>query len=291
MQNVCIAPEADLRLGRYWELSGGQQQRVALARALVNRPTVLLLDEPLAALDRKLRRDMQIELQNLQHEVGITFVLVTHDQEEALSMSDTICIMRAGRIVQQGTPTALYDAPVSAWVADFVGKSNFLAGTVGAVTVATAEIVAPAGRSAAGWLGVGAALRPGERAVLAVRPELVRLAAAGAGPTRRRAGAEPDLPGRAHRISRAHARSGRSAGPGAARRPRRERASRRATRWRWAGRHGRPCARRRPGGKVAPTRRTKMSRSRNGKPISAPPSSTSSSATAAARSVAAISSA
>ena len=79
---------------RIWELSGGQQQRVALARALVNRPTVLLLDEPLAALDRKLRREMQIELQNLQHEVGITFVLVTHDQEEALSMSDTICIMR-----------------------------------------------------------------------------------------------------------------------------------------------------------------------------------------------------
>ena len=87
---------------RSWELSGGQQQRVALARALVNRPTVLLLDEPLAALDRKLRRDMQIELQTLQRDVGITFVLVTHDQEEALSMSDTICIMRDGRIVQMG---------------------------------------------------------------------------------------------------------------------------------------------------------------------------------------------
>ena len=90
-----------VRLGGYgarriWELSGGQQQRVALARALVNRPTVLLLDEPLAALDRKLRRDMQIELQNLQREVGITFVLVTHDQEEALSMSDTICVLRSG---------------------------------------------------------------------------------------------------------------------------------------------------------------------------------------------------
>ena len=86
---------------RIWELSGGQQQRVALARALINRPTVLLLDEPLAALDRKLRREMQIELQNLQRDVGITFVLVTHDQEEALSMSDTICIMREGRIVQR----------------------------------------------------------------------------------------------------------------------------------------------------------------------------------------------
>ena len=89
---------------RSWELSGGQQQRVALARALINRPKVLLLDEPLAALDRKLRRDMQIELQNLQRNVGITFVLVTHDQEEALSMSDRVCIMRDGRIVQTGTP-------------------------------------------------------------------------------------------------------------------------------------------------------------------------------------------
>ena len=96
---------------RTWELSGGQQQRVALARALINRPTVLLLDEPLAALDRKLRREMQIELQTLQREVGITFVLVTHDQEEALSMSDTICIMRDGRIVQTGSPAELYDAP------------------------------------------------------------------------------------------------------------------------------------------------------------------------------------
>ena len=89
---------------RAWELSGGQQQRVALARALINEPKVLLLDEPLAALDRKLRREMQIELQNLQRSLGITFVLVTHDQEEALSMSDRVCIMRDGRIVQTGTP-------------------------------------------------------------------------------------------------------------------------------------------------------------------------------------------
>src|SRR5205085_3950389 len=115
---------------RSYELSGGQQQRVALARALINRPTVLLLDEPLAALDRKLRRDMQIELQNLQREVGITFVLVTHDQEEALSMSDTIAIMRDGRIEQFGSPGALYDAPVNRYVADFIGESNFFAGEV-----------------------------------------------------------------------------------------------------------------------------------------------------------------
>ena len=88
-------------------MSGGQQQRVALARAMVNKPTVLLLDEPLAALDKKLRPDMQIELQNLQREIGITFVLVTHDQEEALSMTDFVCVMNEGRIVQLGTPEDL----------------------------------------------------------------------------------------------------------------------------------------------------------------------------------------
>ncbi len=113
---------------RTWELSGGEQQRVALARALINRPTVLLLDEPLAALDRKLRQEMQIELQTLQRDVGITFVLVTHDQEEALSMSDTICIMLDGRIVQTGGPRELYDEPVNHYVAGFVGKSNFFGG-------------------------------------------------------------------------------------------------------------------------------------------------------------------
>jgi ABC-type thiamine transport system ATPase subunit len=109
---------------RSYELSGGQQQRVALARALINRPAVLLLDEPLAALDRKLRRDMQIELQNLQRDVGITFLLVTHDQEEALSMSDRVCVMRDGRIVQTGSPRELYDRPVNRYVADFVGRAR-----------------------------------------------------------------------------------------------------------------------------------------------------------------------
>ena len=115
---------------RVWELSGGQQQRVALARALINRPTVLLLDEPLAALDRKLRQEMQLELQTLQRDVGITFVLVTHDQEEALSMSDTICVMLEGRIVQIGGPRELYDEPKNHYVAGFVGKSNFFNGVV-----------------------------------------------------------------------------------------------------------------------------------------------------------------
>ena len=131
---------------RSYELSGGQQQRVALARALINRPAVLLLDEPLAALDRKLRRDMQIELQTLQREVGITFLLVTHDQEEALSMSDRVSLMREGRIVQTGSPRELYDRPVSRYVADFVGKTNFFTG-------------------------------PSKTHVLSVRPEMIEIAA------------------------------------------------------------------------------------------------------------------
>ena len=125
---------------RVWEMSGGQQQRVALARAIINEPKVLLLDEPLAALDRKLRREMQIELQTLQRQLGITFVLVTHDQEEALSMSDRICIMRGGRIVQSGSPNALYDQPSSRYVADFVGKSNFIDGTLTAISTTDGQI-------------------------------------------------------------------------------------------------------------------------------------------------------
>ena len=111
-------------------MSGGQQQRVALARALVNRPTVLLLDEPLGALDLKLRKEMQLELKALQREVGITFVYVTHDQEEALTMSDVIVVMRDGRIQQQGGPAELYERPVNRFVADFIGTSNFLPGTI-----------------------------------------------------------------------------------------------------------------------------------------------------------------
>ncbi len=115
---------------RTWEMSGGQQQRVALARALVNHPTVLLLDEPLGALDLKLRKEMQLELKALQREVGITFVYVTHDQEEALTMSDVIVVMRDGKIQQQGDPTDLYERPVNRFVADFIGTSNPLKGRV-----------------------------------------------------------------------------------------------------------------------------------------------------------------
>ena len=135
---------------RIWELSGGQQQRVALARALINRPTVLLLDEPLAALDRKLRRDMQIELQTLQRDVGITFILVTHDQEEALSMSDRICIMREGRAVQSGSPRELYDRPINRYVADFVGsRISFQAGSLRSTAATSPSKASAAGCSPA----------------------------------------------------------------------------------------------------------------------------------------------
>ena len=111
-------------------LSGGQQQRVAIARALINKPKVLLLDEPLAALDLKLRKDMQNELKNIQHQTGITFIFVTHDQEEALSMSDTVVVMANGRIQQIGSPTDIYNEPINAFVADFIGESNILDGVM-----------------------------------------------------------------------------------------------------------------------------------------------------------------
>lgn len=111
-------------------LSGGQQQRVAIARALINDPKVLLLDEPLGALDLKLRKDMQNELKNIQHKTGITFIYVTHDQEEALSMSDTVVVMENGKIQQIGTPTDIYNEPVNAFVADFIGESNIVDGVM-----------------------------------------------------------------------------------------------------------------------------------------------------------------
>ncbi len=113
-------------------LSGGQQQRVAIARALINHPKVLLLDEPLGALDLKLRKDMQVELKNIQKETGITFIYVTHDQEEALSMSDTVVVMYDGVIQQIGTPTDIYNEPVNAYVADFIGESNIIDGVMNA---------------------------------------------------------------------------------------------------------------------------------------------------------------
>jgi len=119
-----------MEMRRTKQLSGGQQQRIALARALVNKPEVLLLDEPLGALDLKLRKEMQLELKNLQREVGITFIYVTHDQEEALTMSDRIAVMSKGKALQIGFPEEIYERPANKFVADFIGETNFLDGVV-----------------------------------------------------------------------------------------------------------------------------------------------------------------
>ncbi len=157
---------------RIWEFSGGQQQRVALARSLINKPKVLLLDEPLAALDRKLRREMQIELQNLQRNVGITFILVTHDQEEALSMSDRVCIMQDGEIVQIGSPLDLYDRPKNRYVADFVGKSNFFEGVVGQMNKEGVDIKLDCGVSVELIANANTNdYKVGDRVCISVRPE------------------------------------------------------------------------------------------------------------------------
>jgi spermidine/putrescine transport system ATP-binding protein len=179
-----------VRLGGYekrrtWELSGGQQQRVALARALVNRPTVLLLDEPLGALDLKLRKEMQLELKALQREVGITFVYVTHDQEEALTMSDVIVVMRDGRIQQQGQPEELYERPVNQFVANFIGVSNPVPGRVLSFDAATRRAVF---ESARGLRLEGKVTDPdatpaaGDQVVVAIRPERLGIDSAGTPP-------------------------------------------------------------------------------------------------------------
>ena len=172
-----------VRLGGYgarktWELSGGQQQRVALARALVNHPTVLLLDEPLGALDLKLRKEMQLELKALQQEVGITFVYVTHDQEEALTMSDVIVVMNHGLIQQQGKPTELYERPVNRFVANFIGVSNPITGRLLEHEPASGRGVV---ETATGLRLTGVVTDPdarpatGTEVVVAVRPERLRV--------------------------------------------------------------------------------------------------------------------
>ncbi|WP_380053926.1 ABC transporter ATP-binding protein [Falsihalocynthiibacter sp. SS001] len=167
-----------VRLGGFedrkiWEMSGGQQQRVALARAIINEPKLLLLDEPMAALDSKLRKEMQIELQDLQRKLGITFVLVTHDQEEALSMSDRICIMRDGRIVQIGSPQELYDRPNSRYVANFVGTSNFFDGTVTGPAGELTTVRLTNGMSVQAT--PGGDLADGHEVCICVRPEQMKM--------------------------------------------------------------------------------------------------------------------
>jgi spermidine/putrescine transport system ATP-binding protein len=155
------------------QMSGGQQQRVALARALVNRPQVLLLDEPLGALDLKLRKAMQLELKTLQTQVGITFIYVTHDQEEGLTMSDYIAVMNAGRVLQLDTPQAIYENPTSKFVADFIGESNFLNGLVHSEDGESVRVdVSDLGAVAA---TTDKPLTVGTSVIVAVRPERILL--------------------------------------------------------------------------------------------------------------------
>ncbi|WP_236147292.1 ABC transporter ATP-binding protein [Mycolicibacterium sp. CH28] len=153
------------------KLSGGQQQRVALARAIVNRPSVLLLDEPLAALDRQLRDQMQVDLKLLQADLGMTFIFVTHDQGEAMSMSDRIAVMYGGRIEQLATPSTIYDAPETAFVASFIGQQNFLDGTV------SADCQTVHGTSWSLPVTAERAVGPATAVKVAIRPETVRLTA------------------------------------------------------------------------------------------------------------------
>jgi spermidine/putrescine transport system ATP-binding protein len=160
-------------------LSGGQQQRVALARALVNRPKVLLLDEPLGALDLKLRKEMQLELKSLQHEVGITFVYVTHDQEEALTMSDRIAVMNEGMVQQVADPTTLYELPRNRFVANFIGQTNVFSGTVESVEGERVTLRTRGGTRVEATLHEGIEVEVGGQAQVTVRPEKVRFGSAG----------------------------------------------------------------------------------------------------------------
>ena len=165
---------ADFGPRRPQQMSGGQQQRVALARALVNRPSALLLDEPLAALDLKLRKAMQIELKRIQREVGITFIFVTHDQEEALTMSDRIAVMSQGRIEQVGTPEEIYNQPATVFVAGFIGSANLLQATVSEVSddLVSARIV---GGGIVSSPRLGRSFSLGQKVTVMLRPERISL--------------------------------------------------------------------------------------------------------------------
>ena len=155
------------------QLSGGQQQRVAMARAIVNRPRILLLDEPLSALDARLRREMQLELKKLQRELGISFIFVTHDQEEALSMSDRILVMQEGRIAQLGTPRQVYEEPENLYVAGFIGDINFFPGEISTVSDSGQVEVTILGRRITAH--TQRKFQPGDKVVLLLRPEDLRL--------------------------------------------------------------------------------------------------------------------
>ena len=172
-QMLRIVALEGLERRRSRQLSGGQQQRVALARALVNRPAALLLDEPLGALDVKLRKQMQLELKRIQSELGTTFVHVTHDQEEALAMSDRIAVMNGGRVEQVGTPREIYERPQTAFVADFIGSLNAIEVTVDELVGGYALMRLGEGERIV--VPVGSAARPGDSVRIAVRPERVHI--------------------------------------------------------------------------------------------------------------------
>jgi spermidine/putrescine transport system ATP-binding protein len=157
------------------QLSGGQQQRVALARALVKRPTVLLLDEPLGALDLKLRKEMQMELSNLHQNLGLTFIMVTHDQEEALSLSDRIAVMNQGKIEQAGTPSEIYERPQTAFVADFIGDTNLFNGEVTTIDADAIKVVTKSGMSIIAARREDTPLELLQAVVLSVRPEKIQI--------------------------------------------------------------------------------------------------------------------
>jgi spermidine/putrescine transport system ATP-binding protein len=158
------------------QLSGGQQQRVALARALVKTPDVLLLDEPLGALDLKLRKEMQLELKALQQQLGITFIYVTHDQEEALTMSDRIAVMSKGKIQQLGTPVEIYERPTNKFVADFIGESNFLEGKIKSISQNEASVFVSSINAEVIGLPISKGLVKGEEVIVSIRPEKIHIA-------------------------------------------------------------------------------------------------------------------
>ena len=164
---------SDMGNRRPRQLSGGQQQRVALARALVQQPAVLLLDEPLGALDLKLRKAMQLELKHMQQQVGITFIYVTHDQEEALTMSDRIAVMNLGHVLQVGPAVEIYEKPTSRFVADFIGETNFLDGTIAGVNGQSTTVLID--EKLEMHLPVSAGLPNGAKVTVAVRPERLNL--------------------------------------------------------------------------------------------------------------------
>ncbi len=182
------------------QLSGGQRQRVALARALAKRPKVFLLDEPLAALDKKLRDETQFELMALQQRLGLTFVIVTHDQEEAMTMADRIGVMDQGKLVQVGTPAEIYEPPRTRWVAEFIGDVNLFEGTMSRSGRNTAGVDTASGRIVV--TRRRAAVKQGDKVCVAVRPEKVAIARA----------PQPDAPNAFQRHRRRHRLSRRSVG-------------------------------------------------------------------------------